>query len=73
MNVVIGWALTLLQILFGLGAISSFAGFTGDRSPRTLLLAATYSVAATGSLYLNAWWLLFVGFAFLMLFADDED
>jgi hypothetical protein len=66
MNTVLGWALLIVQILFCVGAVGTFAyAKSDDPRLRNFLASATFFLAAAGSYYLNAWWPLIVGFGLL--------
>lgn len=67
MNVVMDWARLIVQVLFCIAAIGTFAR-TDDPRLRNYLASATYFLAAAGSYYLTAWWPLGFGIGLLWVY-----
>jgi hypothetical protein len=69
MSTFLGWALLIVQIVFCVGAVGTFAyARSDDPRLRNFLASATFFLAAAGSYYLDAWWPLFVGFGLLWVY-----
>jgi hypothetical protein len=68
MTAVLGWALFVFQILFGIVAIAISVEFKHGWDIRNLLGSITFGAAAFASYYFTAWWPLIVGFGLLCIF-----
>jgi hypothetical protein len=69
MSTILAWALLIVQILFCVGGIGTFAyARSDDPRLRNYLASATFLLAAAGSYYLAAWWPLAAGFGLLWVY-----